>query len=179
MNKFFSHLKTVRTHRRAVRHFAFKMGIPLQGLVHDLSKYSLKELSQYKYYTGYCSPHEAMRNDIGYSTSWYHHRNKNKHHWEYWIDSLERKTAVKMPYKYVIEMFCDMCAAGYAYNPKKWQPADTTKYWYNHNGSHRIIHPQTNWLLTTLLDELARVNDFKIFLKWYKANKKFLKKGYK
>lgn len=179
MNKFFSHLKTVRTHRKAVRHFAFKMGIPLQGLVHDLSKYSPKELSQYKYYTGFCSPHEAMRNDIGYSTSWYHHRNKNKHHWEYWIDSLERKTAVKMPYRYVIEMFCDMCAAGYAYNPKEWQPADTAKYWYNHSGPHRILHPQTNWLFTTLLDELARVNDFKAFLKWYKANKKFLKKGYK
>lgn len=179
MNKFFSHLKTIRIHRRAVRYFAFKMGIPLQGLVHDLSKYSLTELSQYKYYTGKRSPHEEMRDRVGYSNSWYHHRNKNKHHWEYWIDSIERGTAVKMPYKYVIEMFCDMCAAGYAYNPKGWQPKDTVSYWIAHEGPHRIIHPKTRWLLQTLFSALTVSNDFKVFVQWYKGYKSFLKRNYK
>ena len=179
MNKFFGHLKTVRIHRRVVRHFCFKMGIPLQGLVHDLSKYSLKELSQYKYYTGKKSPHATMREEYGYSTSWYHHRNRNKHHWEYWIDSLEDRTAVKMPFKYVIEMLCDMCAAGYVYNGKKWQPKDVQAYWEKHNGPHRIINYNTLLLYTLLLERLSKFNDFNLFVKWYKDNKKYLKLWYK
>ena len=174
MNKFFGHLKTVRIHRRAVRHFAFKMGIAMQGLVHDLSKYSIKELSQYKYFTGKKSPHAVMRKELGYSTSWYHHRNKNKHHWEYWIDSLEDRTAVKMPYKYVIEMLCDMCAAGYAYNGNNWQPKDVLDYWKKHDGVHRIINSKTRFLFEYLLAMLAQFNDFDKFAKWYKGEKKKL-----
>lgn len=148
------------------------MGIPLQGLLHDLSKYSIKELSQYKYYTGKKSPHVTMREQIGYSTSWYHHRNRNKHHWEYWIDSLEDKTAVEMPYKYVIEMLCDMAGAGYAYNKESWQPADVLKYWSAHKGSHRIIHPKTEALFAHLLNTLATFDNFEDFAKFYRRNKK-------
>ena len=29
---------------------------------------------------------------------------------------------MKMPYKYVIESFCDMLGASKAYNPKAWEP---------------------------------------------------------
>ena len=56
MNKLFGHLKTIRIHRRYVRKMCFKMGIPIQGLLHDLSKYSIIELTQCKYYTGKKSP---------------------------------------------------------------------------------------------------------------------------
>ena len=179
MNKLLRHLKTVRTHRKAVRKFCFKMGIPIQGLTHDLSKYSLKELSQYKYYTGKQSPHATMREQFGYSTSWYHHRNRNKHHWEYWIDSLEDKKAVKIPYKYVIEMVCDMAGAGYAYNKEKWQPKDVLAYWKLHDGPHRIINPKTRELFEYLLRKLAEYNNLNLFVKWYKHNKKLLKYKYK
>lgn len=178
MNKLFSHLKTVRIHRKAVRRFCFKMGIGFQGLFHDLSKYSLKELSQCKYYTGKESPHATMRRQYGYSTSWYHHRNRNKHHWEYWIDSLEDKLAVKMPYKYVIEMLCDMCAAGYAYNGKDWQPKDVKAYWDKHDGPHRIINHGTKIFYNLLLNKLSDYNNFDEFVNWYRRNKKHLKADY-
>lgn len=179
MNKFFGHLKTIRIHRRYVRKMCFKMGIPIQGLLHDLSKYSVKELTQCKYYTGKKSPHATMREQYGYSTSWYHHRNKNKHHWEFWIDALEERCAVKMPYKYVIEMLCDMIGAGYAYNKSAWQPKDVKAYWKLHDGPHRIINPETKDLYEFLLDKLEYYNDLKSFVKWYKSEKKVLKSLYK
>lgn len=178
MNKLFGHLKTVRIHRRAVRKMCFKMGIPIQGLLHDLSKYSIKELTQCKYYTGKKSPHATMREQYGYSTSWYHHRNRNKHHWEYWIDSLEDKLAVKIPYKYVIEMLCDMAGAGYAYNKSTWQPKDVKAYWELHDGPHRIINPETKNFYEYLLKTLADFNNLDTFVKWYKSMKKKLKRKY-
>ena len=78
------HLRTIRTHRRYVRKACFKMGIPWQGLIHDLSKYSPTELSIYKYYTGNRSPHQNCREKLGYSPSWNHHYHRNKHHYQYW-----------------------------------------------------------------------------------------------
>ena len=85
--KFFKHLHLVNTHRRYVRKMCFKMGIPWRGLVHDLSKYSIKEFSIYKFYNGKQSPHEIARKELGYSPSWLFHKAKNKHHWEYWLDN--------------------------------------------------------------------------------------------
>lgn len=83
--KLFKHLKTIRIHRKYVRKICFKMGIPWQGLVHDLSKYSPTELSICKYWTGTKSPHAVCRSVLGYSPSWTHHYHKNKHHWQYWL----------------------------------------------------------------------------------------------
>ena len=39
MNKFFGHLKTVCTHKFGVFHYAVKLGIPVRGLLHDISKF--------------------------------------------------------------------------------------------------------------------------------------------
>jgi len=58
-----------------------------QGLLHDLSKYSPVEfLVGCKYYQGTRSPNNAEREDIGVSTSWLHHKGRNKHHFEHWVD---------------------------------------------------------------------------------------------
>ena len=67
MSNLFKHIKTVKQHRKYVRQMCFKMGIPLRGLLHDLSKYSPTEMKVVKYYDGYRSPHEKMREELGYS----------------------------------------------------------------------------------------------------------------
>ena len=111
------HLQTIRKHRKCVRQACFKMGIPWQGLVHDLSKYSRAEMSITKYATGKKSPHAVARDELGYSPSWMYHYHRNKHHWQYWLDMEDwpdKVVPVKMPYKYVIEMFCDFIGAGKA-----------------------------------------------------------------
>ena len=67
--------------------YCFKVGLYKQGLLHDLSKYSPTEfLVGAKYYQGTRSPNNAEREATGVSTSWLHHKGRNKHHFEYWVD---------------------------------------------------------------------------------------------
>jgi len=174
------HLHTVGKHRRYVRSMCFKMGIPWQGLVHDLSKYSIKELSIAKYYTGTKSPHAACRELKGYSPSWMHHYHKNKHHWQFWLDIEDwpnNVVPVKMPYKYVIESFCDMVGASKAYNPKSWNESMPWDYYEQKCAGNRLMHKESEYLLAKLLWNL-KIHGQKKFIKWYKGAKKYLKENY-
>ena len=88
LHNFNGHLHTVNSHRRLVRKYCFKLGLYRQGMMHDLSKYSPSEfIPGVKYYQdGHRSPNNAQREDEGVSKAWLHHKGRNKHHFEYWID---------------------------------------------------------------------------------------------
>lgn len=176
MNKYIKHIKIINKHRWVVFKWCCKLGISFRGLIHDLSKYSPKELSICKYYTGNRSPHDNARDELGYSPSWLYHRNRNKHHWEYWIDSFEKMNAVKMPYKYVLEMFADFIGAGQVYEKDKWNCRKPLEYHLKFK-EKKILHKDTLRLFELLLGKLAELN-VKEFHKWFKKNKKTLKKTY-
>ena len=152
MNKFFSHLKTVHTHRKWVKHYCFKAGLYWQGLIHDLSKYSPIEFwESVKYYQGTRSPIDACKEANGYSNAWLHHRGRNKHHREYWTDYYDKGTyAMLMPYKYAAEMLCDLLAAGRAYGGKDFKYYDEWIWWINQLNVIFVFTP----LLLNLLQEL-------------------------
>lgn len=58
----FRHFKKVCTHKRWVFYYCCKVGIPFQGLVHDLSKFSPTEFwESVKYYQGTSSPIDAWQ----------------------------------------------------------------------------------------------------------------------
>ena len=85
--KAWKHFCTITRHKNLVLAGCFKIGLYKQGLLHDLSKYSPTEfLVGCRYYQGYMSPNNAERMDRGYSSAWLHHKGRNKHHLEYWID---------------------------------------------------------------------------------------------
>lgn len=107
--KLINHLKTINKHKYYVTMLCFKCGLYKQGILHDLSKYSPTELKTgAKYWVGTRSPNSIERETIGYSSAWLHHKGRNKHHWEYWVDfSRQGVVPAKMPTKYVVEMFCD------------------------------------------------------------------------
>ena len=78
------HFITITKHRNEVVRLCFKAGIGLQGLFHDLSKYSPTEfIPGAKYYTGKESPNNGERRDTGMSLAWMHHKGRNKHHFEF------------------------------------------------------------------------------------------------
>lgn len=173
MGKLLKHLKTIRIHRKYVRQMCWKMGLFWQGLVHDLSKYSITELKIAKYYGAGKSPHQWCREQIGYSPSWIHHYHKNKHHWEFWIDDDEnaQPIPIKMPYKYVIESFCDMVGASRAYSQKQWKEEMVWDYWEKRCKGKRIMDKESSYLLEKLIWDLKEMG-LKRFLKWYKTAKK-------
>lgn len=156
MNKVIGHLKTINKHKILVTKLCFRCHLYKQGILHDLSKYSICELKTgFKYYQGYRSPIDAQKEDIGYSLSWLHHKGRNKHHWEYWLDNGPNGIQpVKMPTNYVIEMFCDRVAASMIYQKDKYK--DDSALIYYENGINRImIHPETDKLIHHLLQYLA------------------------
>ena len=129
--------------------------------MHDLSKYSPSEfIPGVKYYQdGHRSPNNAQREDEGVSKAWLHHKGRNKHHFEYWIDyDVDGNSTIlagmKMPVKYVAEMFCDRVAASRIYNKDKYKDSDPLDYYIKGLG-HYIMHPETDELLHNLLKMLA------------------------
>ena len=152
------HFITITKHRHVVIKHCRKAGIFWQGLRHDLSKYTPTEfIPSAKYYTGTRSPNEGERELYGYSLAWIHHKGRNKHHFEYWTDySPVSKVVepVKMPMRYVAEMFCDRVAAGKIYNGDKYTDKSPVEYFMRAKG-RRVIHPETSDLLEELLTMLA------------------------
>ena len=105
------------------------------------------------YYQGDHSPNEAERADRGYSSAWLHHKGRNKHHLEYWIDYSTRKAGLagmKMPLRYVCEMVCDRVAASRIYLGDKYTDASPWEY-YERSKNHYLMHPETRALLEKLL----------------------------
>lgn len=161
-------MKTVTRHRRLVRQGCFKVGLYRQGLLHDLSKYSPAEFwVGVKYYQGTRSPNNAEREARGYSSAWLHHKGRNKHHYEYWIDYSTKEikggmAPAKMPEKYVAEMFMDRVAACKIYNGAAYTPNDPLAY-YNKGRENAPIHPETKALLEKLLQMLSEKGEEETF----------------
>ncbi len=166
--KWIKHLRTINHHKRLVMELCFKVGLYRQGLLHDLSKYSPTEfLVGAKYYQGNRSPNDAEREAKGYTSAWLHHKGRNKHHLEYWIDygldEGHKMSGMKMPVKYVVEMFCDRVAASKNYKGKAYKDSDAYDY-YMKSKSHYIIHPETAKLLESLLKRLKDEGEEKTIL---------------
>jgi len=165
--KAWQHFKTITTHKMWVMRYCFKIGLYWQGLTHDLSKYSPTEfLVGMKYYQGDRSPNNAEREDTGMSKSWMHHKGRNKHHYEYWIDyGLEGEpmlTGMKMPKKYVVEMLMDRIAASKIYMKDKYTDTSPLEY-YLHGIAGDWMHKDTRALLEELLYMLAADGEEKTF----------------
>ncbi len=172
------HFKVITRHRHKVIEHAAKCGIFWQGLRHDLSKYSPTEfIPGAKYFLGERSPNEEERRQNGYSTAWVHHQGRNRHHFEYWHDYnavTHRQEPVKMPYKYVVEMFCDRVAASKIYQGDKYTDQHPINY-FTRAKATRQIHPETSNELEELLVMLAEKGEketFKYIKQQVKAHKK-------
>lgn len=172
MGKAWKHFCTITRHKNLVMAGCFKVGLYRQGLLHDLSKYSPTEfLVGCKYYQGNMSPNNAEREDKGYSSAWLHHKGRNKHHLEYWIDydlgrAQDREhggmAGMKMPVRYVVEMFIDRVSASKNYQREKYTDQSPLLY-YERGHDHYMIHEDTESLLAFLLTMLAKRGEKETF----------------
>ena len=140
LSKVKGHLSTINKHKIKVGELCFRCGLYKQGLLHDMSKYSPIELrTGFKYYQGYRSPIDAQKEEEGYSMSWLHHNGV---------------APVKMPERYVYEMFCDRVAASMIYQKEKYTDHSALDY-YMQGRDHIMIHPETDRLILFLLCYLS------------------------
>ncbi|KZL88610.1 hypothetical protein CLMAG_61030 [Clostridium magnum DSM 2767] len=154
-----NHFKTITNHKMLVMKYCFKIGLYKQGLLHDLSKYSWTEFSAgIKYYKGTMSPNAVQKIEQGYSEAWLHHKGRNKHHFEYWIDFGINPTdgliGMKMPTRYVVEMFIDRMCASKNYRKENYTDRDALDY-YNRGKNYCIMHKEAAELLELILNKLA------------------------
>ncbi|MCU6761482.1 Uncharacterised protein [uncultured Roseburia sp.] len=165
--KIWKHFRTITHHKWLVMKGCFKVGLYRQGLLHDLSKYSPAEFFVgCRYYQGDKSPNNEERKEKGYSSAWLHHKGRNKHHLEYWIDYAlppeHGMTGMRMPNRYVVEMFIDRVAASKNYQKEKYTDRSALEY-YEWGKDQHILHPEVRQLLERLLHMLAEEGEEKTF----------------
>lgn len=163
-----NHLATITSHKWLVMKSCFRVGLWKQGLLHDLSKYSFTEFfTGVKFYQGYRSPNAAERDEKGFSKAWLHHKGRNKHHFEYWIDFSsnpeEGLVGHKMPIVFVIEMVMDRIAASKVYSGSYYHDGCAMEY-YNKTKKYMVIHPESRQLLESLLQILKDEGEESLYL---------------
>lgn len=165
--KAWNHFCTITHHKFLVMKSCFRVGLYKQGLLHDLSKYSWTEFRVgAKYFQGNYSPNNAEKADKGLSLSWLHHKGRNKHHFEYWIDYAAKPCdtvieGIQMPRNYVAEMIVDRICASRVYNGKNYTDEYPLQYYLKSKDRMWFIHKETKRQMEFLLTMLAEKGERK------------------
>ena len=170
-SNFTKHISLVLKHKHQVFKNCKKCGIIWQGLIHDFSKFSPTELFEsVKYFQGNRSPIPAARRDTGMSYAWLHHKGRNKHHIEYWLDG-DCEVQPIMPYKYAVECICDKIAATKIYNGKEYSEDKPLSHWQRY-GNRVKGNPKTMAFIEKVFQDLKAHGEK------YVLNKHYMRKTY-
>ncbi len=166
------HTSLVFRHKWRVFVNCSKCGLVWQGLIHDFSKFSPTEFYEsVKYYQGNRSPIGVCRRTVGFSYAWLHHKGRNKHHIEYWLDG-DCEVQPLMPYRYAAECICDKLAATRTYSGKNYSPDMPLLHWERY-GSKVEGNPKTMKFVEEVFIDVKNHGEK------YVLSKKYLKKKYK
>lgn len=157
---FFGHLRTINHHKMLVTKTCFKVGLYKQGILHDLSKYNPVEfIPGVIYFQGTRSPINREKELKKCSRGWLHHKGRNPHHFEYWIDySVNpggKLVGMKMAKKYVAEMVIDRISASKNYLKEKYTDSSALEYYMN-GRQMMLIDEETDFLARYLLTMLSK-----------------------
>ena len=155
----FKHFHKICTHKRWVFYYCRKAGIVWRGIKHDLSKFSPTEFwESVKYYQGTSSPIDAAKKDKGWSKAWMHHKGRNSHHYEYWVDNHDSGgKPLIMPFDDALELLCDYLAAGRAYMGDKFTYQAEREWWMKKAEKPLAMHAVVKWFITVTLTDLAEM----------------------
>lgn len=170
MSKYLKYAKFLLKHKYYVLIESFKLGIPIRGLLHDLSKFRPSEFFVYAdYYYGGRKPvrlvnhptilhkyhkseytQEDLERDL--DIAWLKHQHRNKHHWQHWILKNDdgSVTYLDMPKKYIKEMVADWVGAGKAINGKNEDSYAEVWHFYIKNYNNIKLSKRTEEILLDL-----------------------------
>lgn len=171
IKNLFGHLFLVLKHKWRVFINCAKCGIVWRGLMHDLSKFSpIEFFESVKYFNGHRSPIGVCRKEIGVSQAWLHHKGRNKHHMEYWLDP-ECEIQPMMPYPYAVECVCDKLAATRVYAGKDYSSDLPLKHWLKY-GNKVPANEKTLKFAEEIFIDVEKYGEK------YVLNKKYMKEKY-
>lgn len=172
LSNLVKHTFLVMRHKWRVFINCTKCGLPWRGFVHDLSKFSPTEFFEsVKYYQGDRSPIGVCRRETGMSQAWLHHKGRNRHHIEYWLDP-ECQIQPKMPYKYAVECVCDKLAATRVYAGKGYSSDLPLLHWEKY-GCKVNGNPDTMRFIEEVFIDVKHHGEKHVL------NKKYMKKKYR
>lgn len=144
MKSHFKYPSYVLRHKWFVLRAGILIGAPLWRLIiHDLSKFSPKEWTEYVHYF-----YDGGENENGFDEAWLKHQHRNPHHWQHWVlrEDDGGTKLMEMPWPFVYEMVADWAGAGKAITGK-WCVCS----WYHENHHKILLHPATKELVRRLL----------------------------
>jgi len=149
MKRYINYFKYVIKHKWFVLVACKRLSVPLYiGLLHDMSKFNPSEFFAYaKTFYKSDGGGQYVENDA-FNMAWNEHQKKNKHHWQYWVLTMDRGTSepLEMPGRYVLEMVADWFGAGRVITGE-WG----AKGWFENNGHLMNLHPKTRNLVKEIL----------------------------
>lgn len=161
LRKIMNHWKTVRTHRKWVRKLCTAAGIRWRGIKHDLSKYSpIEFIESARYWTGTGSPINQCKKENGWSKAWLHHKGRNSHHYEYWMDNFDHGgNPILMPKDDFTEQVCDFLAAGITYSGGLENFSFTSeKNWWLTKRDACAMHESNKAMLDIIFDKFEETD---------------------
>ena len=171
IKNIFRHSALIMRHKWRVFINCTKCGIMWQGIIHDASKFSPEEFFESaRYFQGNRSPIGVCRRETGVSRAWLHHKGRNKHHLEYWLDPDAPNPPI-MPYKYAVECVCDKLAATATYKGKNYDSAAPLEHWERY-GNKVAGNQKTLSFLQKVFEDVRDYGEK------YVLNKKYLKATY-
>ncbi|RLD66084.1 MAG: hypothetical protein DRI84_05545 [Bacteroidetes bacterium] len=134
MNKHLANLKYMLIHKYNVAIECVKMGLYWHAITHDMSKVLPDEFFAYSEYF-----HGTGKNQNALDQSWVYHKNRNRHHWDFWIK--DGGMAVPMPEKYVQQLIADWRGMG------RQKGFDSAIDFYNKTKHRMVLHEETTELI--------------------------------
>lgn len=150
MKKHWLYLKYVLRHKWYVFLACLKLGVPVLGIIHDLSRFLPSEWLAYAASAPYTKGNKPAAIANAFELAWNDHQHRNKHHWEYWVhwDYHDHSMRlISIPDRYRREMLADWMGASRAKGGIVWE-------WYEANKDKMQLHPDTR---TWVEAELARL----------------------
>jgi hypothetical protein len=112
---------------------------------HDLSKFSAIEAIPYATHD-FSKPNKGS---IDFQIAWCHHKSKNEHHPEFWLNPNRKGEISPLPMSdiYIMEMFADWIGAGRTYG-------NELETWLPDNFKTFTFHPETEAKVRTIANHL-------------------------
>ncbi len=170
IKNLFLHTALVLRHKWRVFVNCAKCGLIWRGIVHDLSKFSPTEFFEsVKYYQGDRSPIGVARRKNGVSLAWLHHKGRNRHHIEYWLDD-DCPVTPLMPYTFAAECICDKLAATRVYAGKNYSKDLPLLHWRKY-GNKVLGNPLTMEFIDAVFRDVEKYGENHVLSRKYLRGK--------